>query len=183
MLRNRLVHAAIRILEYAQTSDFANEPVDFPLAVRIRDADKQHIPRADGLLGERRIDAVRGGVDHVDARFAYPLQYDSHTATLSRGHGGMSRPCDLLLGFGAPFPLLVCTITCSARGRFEPNADMSYTEKSGLIRGLIIQKGLIGFDGDLFVAGKRAENAESTRNALREQISAKSNRTEFALAA
>ena len=36
---------------------------------------------------------------------------------------------------------------------------MSYTEKSGLIRGLIIQKGLIGFDGDLFVAGKRAENA------------------------
>ena len=43
--------------------------------------------------------------------------------------------------------------------------------------------GLIGFDGDLFVAGKRAENAESTRDALRETISAKSNRTEFALAA
>ncbi|PKU92719.1 hypothetical protein CQR47_0568 [Bifidobacterium thermophilum] len=73
--------------------------------------------------------------------------------------------------------------TPSAHSRFEPNDEMSYTEKSGLIRGLIIQKGLIGFDGDLFVAGKRAENAESTRDALREQISAKSNRTEFALAA
>lgn len=85
--------------------------------------------------------------------------------------------------FRRSVPPLVCTITCSARSRFEPNADMSYTEKSGLIRGLIIQKGLIGFDGDLFVAGKRAENAESTRDALREQISAKSNRTEFALAA
>ena len=71
----------------------------------------------------------------------------------------------------------------SARRRFELSDEMSYTEKSGLFRGLIIQKGLIGFDGDLFVAGKRAENAESTRDALRETISAKSNRTEFALAA
>ena len=71
----------------------------------------------------------------------------------------------------------------SARSRFESHNNMSYTEKSGLFRGLIIQKGLIGFDGDLFVAGKRAENAESTRDALRETISAKSNRTEFALAA
>jgi hypothetical protein len=103
MLRDRLVHAAIRILEYAQPGDFAGEPVDFPLAVRIRDADEQHISGADGLLGERRIDAVRGGVDHVDAGFAYPLQYDSHTATLSRSHGGMSRPCGVLLGFGVPF--------------------------------------------------------------------------------
>lgn len=104
MLRDRLVHAAIRILEYAQPGDFAGEPVDFPLSVRIRNADEQHIPSADGLLGERRVDAVRGGVDHVDAGFAYPLQYDSHTATLSRGHGGMSRPCGVWLGFGVPFP-------------------------------------------------------------------------------
>lgn len=102
MLRDRLVHAAIRILEYAQTGDFAGEPVDFPLAVRIRDADEQHIPSANGLLSERRIDAVRGGVDHVDAGFAYPLQYDSHTATLSRGHGGMSHPCGGLFGFDVP---------------------------------------------------------------------------------
>lgn len=104
MLRDRLVHAAIRILEYAQPGDFAGEPVDFPLTVRIRNADKQHIPRADGLLSERRVDAVRRGVDHVYAGFAYPLQYDSHTATLSRGHGGMSHPCGVLLGFGVLFP-------------------------------------------------------------------------------
>lgn len=104
MLRDRLVHAATRILEYAQPGDFAGEPVDFPLAVRIRDADEQHIPGADGLLGERRVDAVRGRVDHVDAGFAYPLQYDSHTDTLSRGHGWMSRPCGVLLGFGVLFP-------------------------------------------------------------------------------
>ena len=71
MLRDRLVHAATRILEYAQPGDFAGEPVDFPLAVRIRDADEQHIPGADGLLGERRVDAVRGRVDHVDAGFSY----------------------------------------------------------------------------------------------------------------
>lgn len=43
--------------------------------------------------------------------------------------------------------------------------------------------GMIGFDGDLFVAGKRAENVESTRDDLHETTSAKSNRTEFALAA
>lgn len=106
MLGDRLVHAPIRILEYAQPGDFAGEPVDLPLAVRIRDADKQHIPRADGLLSERRVDAVRRGVDHVDAGFAYPLQYDSHTVTLSRGHGGLSRPCGVLLGFGVLFPRL-----------------------------------------------------------------------------
>ena len=50
--------------------------------------------------------------------------------------------------------------------------------------GLIIQYlGMIGFDGDLFVAGKRAENVGSARDAPCKRISAKSNRTEFALAA
>ncbi len=43
--------------------------------------------------------------------------------------------------------------------------------------------GLIGFDGDLFVAGKRAEDVESTRDDLYKQLSAKSNRTELVLAA
>lgn len=42
---------------------------------------------------------------------------------------------------------------------------------------------MIGFDGDLFVAGKRAENVESARDDLHKRTSAKSNRTEFALAA
>lgn len=121
MLRDRLVHAATRILEYAQPGDFAGEPVDFPLAVRIRDADEQHIPGADGLLGERRIDAVRGRVDHVDAGFAYPLQYDSHTDTLSRGHGWMSRPCGVLLGFGVLFP------RSFARSPVRLAADLSRT--------------------------------------------------------
>jgi hypothetical protein len=44
--------------------------------------------------------------------------------------------------------------------------------------------GLIGFDGDLFVAGKRAENAGvHSLMSSRKKLSAKSNRTEFALAA
>ena len=73
MLRNRLVHAPAGILEHSQSGDFARQPVDFPLPVRIRDPDKQHIACADGLLLERRIDAVRCGVYHVDAGFAYAL--------------------------------------------------------------------------------------------------------------
>lgn len=43
--------------------------------------------------------------------------------------------------------------------------------------------GLIGFDGDLFVAGKRAENVGPLVDDPYTRISAKSNRTEFALAA
>jgi hypothetical protein len=51
-------------------------------------------------------------------------------------------------------------------------------------QGLKIEKGLIGFDGDLFVAGKRTENA-GVRSLMSscKTTSAKSNRTEFALAA
>ena len=59
-----------------------------------------------------------------------------------------------------------------------------YSEKSGSQPELDNSRlGLIGFDGDLFVAGKRAENAGSARDAPCKRISAKSNCTEFALAA
>jgi hypothetical protein len=45
-----------------------------------------------------------------------------------------------------------------------------YIKKSGFAPvSLIIQKGPIGFDGDLFASVKRAENAESTRDVLCEQ--------------
>lgn len=45
-----------------------------------------------------------------------------------------------------------------------------YIEKSGFVPvSLIIQKGPIGFDDDLFASVKRAENAESTRDVLCEQ--------------
>ena len=45
-----------------------------------------------------------------------------------------------------------------------------YIEKYGFApASLIIQKGPIGFDGDLFASVKRAENAESARDVLCEQ--------------